>query len=246
MACERIVASAAHAHIKRKNKERIKHDIRRRADQDGEHAGFCKALRCDKRIHAERELYKNRADRVNIHVIHGIADRLFARAKRQKKRAVKDQQDSRKYNGDDNLQRKAVSERLFRAFIIALSHKNGSARRAAVADQRREGRDDHNQRHTDADAGQRHGALFRNMPDIHAVDNIVQHVDKLREHRRQRKAQQELSHRLLSQKILILLHVVSPYSPSFSGVFFCAARSTFFITRRLSASNCAYSSGLSP
>ena len=42
-----------------------------------------------------------------------------------------------------------------------------------------------------------------------------------------RKAQQELSHRLLSQKILILLHGVSPYSPSFSGVFFWRALFSF-------------------
>ena len=121
--------------------------------------------------------------------------------------------------------------------MIPLAHKNGGPRRAAEAHEGGEGGDDHDKRHADAHAGQRHRAHIRNVADINAVHDVVQHVDDLRRYGGQGQLEQQPADRLFPQKILVLVHGVS-----LLVMAFCA----FSIIRRFTLSNRTLSSSVSP
>ena len=55
-------------------------DVRHRADQHRKHAGFGKALGGDKGVHAQGQLYEERAYGVNVHITNAIGDGIFAGA----------------------------------------------------------------------------------------------------------------------------------------------------------------------
>ena len=181
---------ALYAHIKSKDENRIQNNVGHRADQHGEHTRFCKALGCDKGVHAQRQLDEYSAYRINIHIADAVFNRIFTRAERHQEIPVPQKQGGRQYDRDRNLRRKAVAQRLLRRFRIPLSHEYGGARRAAVTGKGGESRDDHNQRHTYSYARQRGCAHTGYVADIDSVHNIVEHIDNLRGHCRKRQLQQ--------------------------------------------------------
>ena len=106
---------ARNAHIKHKYEQRIKHDVSNRAYKHGIHAYFCKALRRYESVHAKRQLHEYGADSIYIHVIHGVAYRVFACAEGQQQIAVPYKQHRRKHHRYAKLQRKAAAE--YRAHV---------------------------------------------------------------------------------------------------------------------------------
>ena len=200
---------AAHAHIKRKDKDRVEHDVAQRADQNGEHTGFRKALRGDKGVEAEGELHKKRPGRVDAHIRQGVLDGIRTRAERQQQRLGKDQKHDGERGGHADEQNRAVAERFFGAGFVALAEKNRGARRPAHADKGRERGNEHNQRQADADAGQRVLADDLDMADVHAVDNVIEQVDDLRGDRRHGQPEEQLSDALGAKRIcLIAFHTI--------------------------------------
>ena len=69
----------------------IQNDVGNCANQHRQHARLCKPLRRNERIHAQGQLNKNRPDRIDIHVIHGVFNGILAGAKGQKKITIPDQ-----------------------------------------------------------------------------------------------------------------------------------------------------------
>ena len=80
---------AANAHVEHEDEQRVEHNVADRANQHSQHAGLRKALRGDERVHAERQLDKNRADGIDAHIADSVVNRVFARAKSQQQGAVK-------------------------------------------------------------------------------------------------------------------------------------------------------------
>ena len=89
---------------------------------------------------------------------------------------------------------------------IALAHADGRARRAARGDERSEGRHDQDDRRADAKTGQGQAADLRHVADVDAVYNIIEHIDELRDHRRDRQPEQESADRLRAEKRVFLIH----------------------------------------
>ena len=74
--------------------------------------------------------------------------------------------------------------------------------------QRRERRHDHNDRHAHAHAGQREAADARDVADVDAIHDVVEHVDQLGDDRRNGQPHQQSADRLRAQKRLISgLHI---------------------------------------
>ena len=178
------------------DEQRVQDDIAHRADQNGQHAGFCKALRGNEGVHAERQLDEDRADGIDVHVADGVVNGIFACAEGKQQRAVPDQKHSRQNERDENLQRKAAAERLFCRLVVVLDHEDRRTRCAAGADERGKRRDDHDNRQAHADAGQRKRAVPGHVPDVDAVDDVVEHVDQLRNDRRHGELEKQFPDRL--------------------------------------------------
>ena len=198
---------AAHAHAQREDEDRVEDDVRRRADEHRVHTHLGKALRRDERVHAQRELDKERAECINMQVVSSVVNGVFTRAEGQQRVAPPEQQHRREHDGDADLQREAAAERLFRAVHIVAPHVDRRARRAARGREAREGRHDQNDRQAHAHAGQRAAADLGNVADVDAVDDVVEHVHELRDHRRDREPAQKLSDRLRAEKCFVLLHL---------------------------------------
>ena len=97
------------------------------------------------------------------------------------------QKNNCQYTGNDYLQRKAVAENFLRRVVILFSHVNRGSRRTARAYQCRKRRNNHNNRQTYAHARQSQAALNGDMPDIYPIDDIIKHIDKLCDYRRNRQ-----------------------------------------------------------
>ena len=72
-----------------KDKYRIQDNVCNCTDKYGKHAGFCKALGCDKHIHTECQLHKNRSQGIQIHIADCIPYRVLAGTESQKQVPVK-------------------------------------------------------------------------------------------------------------------------------------------------------------
>ena len=171
---------ALYAEVERKNEERVEHDVAERADEHRQHADLRKPLRGDERVHPERELNEQRAERVNAHILLCIADGIFARAEKQQQVAVPDRDDDRQQNRKADEQREAVAHHLFGLFVFTFAHQHRHARRAAHKDKRGERGDEQDQRRADAHAGERQRADVGNMAYVHPVNEVIKHIDQLR------------------------------------------------------------------
>ena len=199
---------ATNAHVQAENENRVEHDVAHRADEHGHHARRREALRGDERIHAERQLHKQRAEGVDVQIIVRVFNRVFARAEGQQKFVTEQQQHRRQRQRNRDLQRKAAAQQLFGRVVIAAPHRDGSPRRAAGGDQRRERRHDHNDRHAHAHASQREAADARDVTDVDAIHDVVEHIDQLGDDRRNGQPHQQPADRLRAQKRLISgLHI---------------------------------------
>ena len=197
---------AAHTHVQREDKDRVENDVRRRTDEHRVHTCLGKTLRRDEGVHAERELDKERSERINMQVVGGIADGVLTRAEGQQRVAPPEQQRRREHDGDADLHREAAAERLFGAVHIVAPHVDRRARRAAGGCEAREGRHDQDDRQAHAHARQRAAADLGNVADVDAVDDVVEHIHELRDHRRDREPAQKPSDRLRAEKCFVLLH----------------------------------------
>ena len=69
--------------------------------------------------------------------------------------------------------------------MVALAARDGAQRRAAHAEKLCERRDNADNRERQSDSRQRQRRRLREMADVHAIDNAVQHVNELRRRHRQ-------------------------------------------------------------
>ena len=77
--------------------------------------------------------------------------------------------------------------------MVVFAHEDGGPRRAAGTDQSRERRDDHDDRQTHAHTRQRKASVAGHVADVDTVDDVIEHVHKLRDHRRDGELAQGLS-----------------------------------------------------
>ena len=195
--------------MKAVNKDRIQNNIADCADDYGHHTGFSISLCRNKGIHTKSQLYKNRTHSIDVHICRSIGNRVFTGTKSHQKAFIENKQYHCEDHRKDHLQGKTPSQDLLRRIQILLSHKDRCPRCAAGAYQRRKGRHDHDDRHTHTHSRQRQTAVPGHMSDINTIHDIVEHVDHLCHYSGNRKFKQKPSHRLRSQKFLILFHKMS-------------------------------------
>ena len=170
---DRCPGGTADVHVKDKDEDRIEDDVGERTDDDRQHADGGETLGRDKRIHAQRQLYKDGADGIDVNVFDRIANGPLAGAKQIQQRFAKQQYEDGQCDRDDGQCGEAVSQDLLCMIILLFSHVDAGPRCTAHAQQISEGRDDHDDRETDADPGQGICTDSFNVADVHAVDHII-------------------------------------------------------------------------
>ena len=60
-------------------------------------------------------------------------------------------------------------------------------------------------------AGKRHRPYLRNMPDVDAIHDVIEHIDNLGRHGGQGQPPKQLAHRLRTQKAFVVLHRLFPF-----------------------------------
>lgn len=78
------------------------------------------------------------------------------------------------------------------------------------ADECGESRDYHDYRQANADSRQRKAAVDGHMPDIYAVNYVIEHIDYLRYDRWKRELEKQLTDRLSAEKRFIFFHLITP------------------------------------
>ena len=89
------------------------------------------------------------------------------------------------------------------AFITAQGFAKTSA---SCRNEGRKGGNYEYQRHADAQSRQRKAAGLGDMSDVNAVNDVVQHIHKLRYDRRYGKSRQKLFYGLRAEKCFVVLH----------------------------------------
>ena len=85
-----------------------------------------------------------------------------------------------------------------------LPHEDGGAGRTAAAHEGRKGGNDEDNGHTKAHARQGEVAVERHTPDIDAVNDVIEHVDQLRQHRGDGQLCQQAAHWGCAEKFFVL------------------------------------------
>src|SRR5699024_10374844 len=73
-------------HMETENENGVKYDIDDGTNDNGGHTDFGKSLCGDESIQTQGKLYENSTQRINAHIVHGIADGVFTGAECHKKR----------------------------------------------------------------------------------------------------------------------------------------------------------------
>ena len=140
---------------------------------------------------------------------------VFSLAPKARSRgAAPDEENGGEDGRDHQLEGKASAQNALGDTVFPLAHMDGGTGRAAGGDQSREGRDDHDEGHTDPHAGQSQVPVPRHMADVDAVHYVVEHIDELGDHRGEGQAEQELPDGGGAQKGFLFFHVISFFAGS--------------------------------
>ena len=137
-------------HPEGEDEKRIERDIEDGANQDREHRGGGLAHRGDEAIEPEGEFDEEGPDRVDVHVIEGVADRVLRSAKREKHRFIEAKEKNRQ-NHAENRQKDGGIRQDFLGFgIVFLTGGDRGFWSASAPDEVGESRDPENERRADA------------------------------------------------------------------------------------------------
>ena len=123
--------SALYPHIENEDKKRVEGDVYGGSKHYREHADFGKALRVDKGIHADAGEGKDGSDKVDMEIIHSVAEDVVRRAYHSKHRLRESFADDGKAHTHYKKQRVGVAEIQLRSFVVALTSCDGAKRGAA-------------------------------------------------------------------------------------------------------------------
>ena len=126
------------------------------------------------------------AQQINFEVGVGVAIGGVAGPEQVEHRPPEQIAQRHQHHGVDRQQGDDLSQDPLGPLVILRAAGNGKQRRAAVAVQVGEGRDQSGQREGKADAGQGHRAHIRQVADVDAVHHVVQKLDHLGHRQRHR------------------------------------------------------------
>ena len=183
---------APHAQPEPEDQDGVEDNVDHRADHGGKHTGLGKALRGDKRVHAQHHQHEHRACNVDAAVAQGVRQGGIAGTEQPQQHRCPGIEANGQHHGKEHQYGKAVGDDLFGLLPVPLPQSNGGARRAARAHQHGKSVQQHQNGCEQPHAGQRCRANARNVADVNAVHDVIQQIHDLRYH----GGDHELQHQL--------------------------------------------------
>ena len=190
------------AHVEQEDEDGVEDDVHHRADDGGEHRLIGKALAGDELPQPCRQDGEHRTGDIVGQVGICIGEGLLAGAEKHQHRLTQSDGRRRQDSGKPQQHDKAVGQNLFGSFVVVFPHADGHQRGAADADQKGKGGDEGHNRSADTRARQGNFSHILDVSDIHPVDDAVEHVDKLRQHRGDRQVANQLFNVVVSKIVL--------------------------------------------
>ena len=164
------------------DEDRIQNDVQHRAEDDGVHAGLCKALTDDKLIHTCGHQGEYGSSQIYCKICVCVGQRDIAGTKIPQHRNVDWVDAGHHEEGTYCQHEEAVCKDPLGGLFIALSHLHAHKRGTADSHEKRDGADHSDYRTADTGPRQCHVAGAGDISDIHAVYDTVKDADKLCQH----------------------------------------------------------------
>ena len=171
---------APDAHVHQEDKHRVQHDVQRRSQHHGHHTLFGKALADDKLVHAQSQQIEHRAPEVDGEVALGVGVGDGAAAEGQQHGPPQGEGRRHQRHGADTKQQKTVGKDA--PGLLHLPRAHADEGRAADADEGGEGADHGHDGAADPHTRQGQVPHHRDVADVDAVHDAVQHADELGQH----------------------------------------------------------------
>ena len=171
--------SPPYPHVESEDKYRIQYNVQPRADHNRLHSHRSKALRGYKSIQPRGQKHTDASADIDPHIGRRIAYGVGTGSKGIQNRFRIHKEPCCQCHGHTDQRKDTIPQNLFRGFIIAFSHGNGSSGRTAETDQRCKCRHQHYHRQSNSKPCQRHSSHSGNMADVNAVNHIVKQINNL-------------------------------------------------------------------
>ena len=169
-------------HVETEDEDWIQNDVQHRAEDDGVHAGLCKALTDDKLVHTCGHQGKYGSGQIYRKICVCVGQCDIAGTEIPQHRNA-DRVDAGHHEDRTYCQHEeTVGENPLGGLFIALSHLHAHKRGTADSHEKCDGADHSDYRTADTGPRQRHVAGAGDISDIHAVYDTVKDADKLCQH----------------------------------------------------------------
>ena len=167
---------ALDAEAEGEDEEGVERDVDDRSRRDRYHAVFGVALHVDEAVHARCEHHERRADEIDVEVFRGVGVRCVARAEEIEDGLHEGIAQRHHEEGAAKQRREGVAHDLFGVCRLVTAPIDGAEGRAARAEEVGEG--EHERHDGEGEPQPREGVcgIFGEMPDVDAVDKVVEHL----------------------------------------------------------------------
>ena len=198
---------STYPHVQPKDEHWVQGDVEHRPKHHRLHPLLGKALADDKLVHSVGQQGEYRAEQVVGVIVQSIGQGGLTGSEKQEQRPPGQQGTGHQEHRQHVKQEKAVCQYLSGLGQVTLAHSNGH--QGGTADPYQKGHGADHGDHGTTDAGPRQGQVadLRDIPDVDAVHNAVQHTDKLGQHTGNRNIQDQLSDGIAAQ-IIFQFHVL--------------------------------------
>ena len=156
-----------------KNENGIQNNIGNGTDQYGEHGRLCLTLGGNEHIQAKRKLNKYSPDQIDGNIALCIDDRLVTGTEHIQKRPLKDHKKYGQHHRKKEKNADTVSQNFLCSVPVTFAEGYGGQRSTSRTDEGAEGGYQHQNRKGQSDSCQGNVPDILDMPDIHAVYNVI-------------------------------------------------------------------------
>ena len=188
-----------HAHAEGEDEHRIEGDVRRRADDDGEHPDPGKALGVDVAVEACGDHGEGGAHQVHVEVRLGVDVGVLAGPEGKEDGPHEQIPHRHEHGGADELQCEGVAQNAPGPSFVPGAPGDGKEGHAAGAEQGREAHDQGDDGKGEAHAGEGHAAPVPHVAEIDPIHHVVEEVHQLGHDQRPGLVQNAPPHRPLGK-----------------------------------------------
>ena len=184
---------ALYAPIQKENKDGIQHDVQYRADQHAEHSHQRFSLGADEAVQPQGQLDEYRPQQIDADIVHRVANGGIRGAEGVQNRFFVHAEAHCHQQGGRQQEDQGIAQDPLGLVPSPGTQLDGGQGRAALSGKGGEGGHQSDDRKCNAHAGEGGAAHLRDVSNVDAVHDVIQHIDELGRHRGYGQLQHEPS-----------------------------------------------------